>query len=257
MKGLFLALVFLMPQATVGIQLDSGDWQTERLEQSRPLGENDTIEIRNEYGDIRCRAGAVEQVEVLSNSQRLKDDPLMPRIHIGQRDGRMVIEVSFVTDETRTESPETDEMKRRRVDLTVIMPAEARLVAHTRGGLIEAKGLEREMQADSLSGNIVVSTTATIRARTERGSIKLDLKSDQWEIAPSLETVTGNIEVWLPHVANLTISAETQGRITTDYSIDIRNEAKTKHISARIGKGGATLPITTIRGDVLIFRSGP
>jgi hypothetical protein len=232
-------------------------WRIERFQWARPLGSHGTIEIVNEYGDIRSRAGAVEQIEVSAIVQKAEDDPYEAKVDIDGREDRVMIEVSYSANENRGELRETEEMKRRRVDLTVIFPSQARLEARTTRGLVEAKGLDSDVRANSLSGDIVISAAAGVQARTERGAIRVELKNDRWDAAPSIETVTGDISVWLPEKASVTIDAETEGHITTDYSIEIRRPGPgaRKHAQAKLGKGRQKLRISSTRGNVSLFRS--
>jgi hypothetical protein len=232
-------------------------WQIERFQWARPLGSRGTIEIVNEYGDIRSRAGAVAQIEVSAVVQSVEGDPYEAKVGIDEREDRVVIEVGYSAAENRRELRETEEMKRRRVDLTVIFPSQARLEARTTRGLVEAKGLKSDVRADSLSGDIVISAGAGVQARTERGAIRVELKDDRWDAAPSLETVTGDISVWLPEDASVSIEAETEGHITTDYSVEIRRPAPgaRKQALAKLGKGRQELRISSTRGNVSLFRS--
>jgi hypothetical protein len=160
------------------------DWNIERFQSTAPIGTNHTIEIDNPYGDIRTRAGGVDEISVSAMIQSAEGDPYEANIGIDERDGRVVIEVGDVFSEGGAGKPETDEMKRRRVDVTVIFPAAARLEARTTEGLIEAKGLEADVRADSHSGNIAIHTAASVQARTDRGEIRIVFKSGKWAAPP-------------------------------------------------------------------------
>lgn len=232
-------------------------WRIDKFQWQGPIGENRGIEISNELGDIRTRLSSDDQVFVSAVIQRHENDPHQGDVRIGEKDGRMTIEPAFAAAESFDPEILTEGMEKRRIDVTVIVPLGVRLIAHTAKGLIEAKGLESDVEATSTSGDVVVSIVGSVRARTERGAIHATLRSAEWKEAPALETLTGDVTVWLPPDADAVVKAETSGLITTDYSIDIAREGagEKKSATAKIGEGKRRLTIRSTKGSVRILKS--
>ncbi len=254
--------LLLLPCSTVlaaGAEDDLREhWQIEKFNWQGPIGEGRALEITNDLGDVRARLSSDDQIYVSAVIQRHRDDPHEADVRIGEHDGRMTIEPTFATQQSFDPEVLTEGMERRRIDLTVIVPLGARLEVRTRGGLIEAKGLESDVVASSTSGDVVVSILGSLQAHTERGEITATFKGTEWQEAPSLTTLTGDVSVWLPADADATVRAETSGLITTDYSIEIDSEpppSEKKSATARIGKGRHELSIESTKGSVRILRS--
>ncbi|MGB5815541.1 MAG: hypothetical protein WBH75_19905 [Thermoanaerobaculia bacterium] len=254
---LYLLLLAGMPSGTAP-GVSSGDWQIEHYRWSGSIAEGRAIDIRNNHGDIRCRFSDSEEVLVSAVIQRHSDDPRRAEMAIEESKDGLTIAVLYPPVDDPGASEVTPEMEKRRVDLTALIPAGSRLTAGTIKGLIEAKGLESDVEASSLSGNIVLATTGLVHARTEHGRIDAVLESDTWQGRPTLETVTGDITLFLPPSTDATIRAETRGLITTDYSIEISQEAAIgpKQAVARIGEGHLELAITSSKGNIRILKSG-
>lgn len=234
-----------------------GEWTIERFRWQGPLGSTQTIEIRNDYGDIRTRSAGNQEVEISAVIQQQSVDPYTANILVGDRVGHMVIQVELTKSDGADEDEELRQRIRRRVDMTVFIPPGAELRARTLGGLIEARGLESNVIAESTSGDVFISTIGHARARSERGAITVHLRGAAWPEAPRFETVSGDVAVWLPPDADAVVEAETAGEITTDYSISIRplGTGTRKHAVATIGNGRHQLFITSGIGKIKILRS--
>jgi hypothetical protein len=247
------------PPAAAGAEKDLRQhWRIEKLEWQGSIGDLRGLEIVNDLGDVRARLSSDDQVYVSAVVQRHEDDPYQADLRIGERDGRMTLEPAFAAEQSVDPQLLSEGMELRRIDLTVIVPVGAELEVRTVKGLIEAKGLESDVVAASTAGDVVVSILGSLRAETERGAITATFKSTEWSVAPALSTVTGDVSVWLPAGADVTVDAETSGLITTDYSIEIDSEpppSERKAATARIGGGGHTLTIKSTKGAVRILRS--
>ncbi len=260
--GLILLAVTLACWAPAAIGEETDEelrkhWKIEKFQWQGPLGESSGLDILNELGDVRTRLSNDREVYVSAVIQRHEADPHQADVRIGEKDGKMTIETVFAAAESFDPEILTPGMARRRIDLTVIVPLGARLDVRTVKGLIEAKGLESDVTATSVSGDVVVSILGSLEARTERGEITATFKSTEWQAPPALETLTGDIHLWLPQDADVTVRAETTGLITTDYSIRIESEpapSEQKAATARIGQGKGRLSIHSTKGSVRILR---
>jgi hypothetical protein len=250
-RAAWLCIVLL-----VAARAASGDWTIEKFQWSGDASSTTPLEIVNQHGDVRTRSSGIDEIEVLANIQRMANDPFIAVVKIHDEASPVKIAVEWKLREDAVAGAATDEMTRRRVDVTVILPRLAPLRVETSDGLIEAKGHGAAVTAESVSGEIRLSTEGTVTARTDRGAIDAVLTGVEWDVPAIFTTGTGDITVWLPAEAEATVEAETQGVISTDYSIDIlRAEPDDRKVaSATIGGGGSKIQIQTIRGQIRLFR---
>ncbi len=233
-----------------------GDWKIDTFRWTGTTDAVKLVEVHNPHGNLRFRKAEYSQAFASAAIQRHKDDPRLGDIRVVEQDGKVTIDVVFDTPEDFDPAVLTDEMAKRRIDLTVLIPAGAHLNARTEDGEIEAKGLDGDVSATSTAGDIVLSIRGSLEARTDRGAVKAVLKSADWRKSPVIETTTGEIVVWLHADADTTIQAQTAGWITTDYSIDITSPstATTKTAVAKIGHGKHPFPIHSTKGNIRLSR---
>lgn len=251
-RAAFLGIVLI-----IAVPATADDWSIERFQWSGSTKSGAAIEIVNQHGDVRTRSSGINEVEVLANIQHAPGDPYEAVVQISDETTPFAIDVEWKLREGAAAGDSTPGMAKRRVDLTVIVPRTSELTVRTATGLVEAKGHGAAVVAESASGDIRVSTEGKVSARTERGTIDAVLSRVDRTKSSTFETTTGDITVWLPADAAVTVEAETRGVISTDYSIEIRHDEtdSRKIATATIGGGGPQLKIQTIRGQVRLFRT--
>jgi len=234
---------------------DGDDWTIEKLEATQELGAARAVVVSNAHGDVRCRTTEDAEVFVLANIQRHKDDPRKAGVLVGEEGGRVTVEVVYPEPEDAGKI--TEEMERRRVDVTVLLPSSASLAVTTRDGLIEAKGLSKPFEATSESGRIVFKTSGVAHVKNGRGTIDATFRSTGWAEQVTLATVTGDVTVYLPPGAAALVEAETAGELSTDYSIEVEphEQSSMKTAVAKIGEGGGRLSVRSEKGRIRLFRS--
>lgn len=234
---------------------DNADWTIEKFEATRELGAAQAVVVSNLHGDVRCRTTDEAEVYVLANIQRHKNDPRKAGVLVGEEGGRVTVEVVYP--ETEDAGKITEEMERRRVDVTVLLPSSASLAVTTRDGLIEAKGLSKPFEATSESGRIVFKTSGLVHVKNGRGTIDATFRSTDWAEQVTLATGTGDITVNLPPDAAALVEVETAGELTTDYSIEVtpHEQSSMKTAVARIGEGGGRLSVRSEKGRIRLLRS--
>ncbi|MCP4664351.1 MAG: hypothetical protein GY856_53890 [bacterium] len=239
----------------LGAQLPD-DWKIERFDATHELGRASAVEIRNDYGDVRCRVTDQSELYVVANIQRHQDDPRKAEVRIGEEGERITIEVVYPPPGDDEAAGITAEMEKRRADVSVLLPEGPRLAVETTDGLIEVKGLRTPLDASSRNGRMVVRTASTVRARSEHGALEVTFRTTDWDEPSSLLSDTGDIAVWLPPEAAILVEAETLGELSTDYSIEIerRGPADKKFAVARIGEGGGRLALRSEKGRIRVLR---
>jgi DUF4097 and DUF4098 domain-containing protein YvlB len=119
-------------------------------------------------------------------------------------------------------------------------------------GNIKADGMGREVRANSVNGNVDVSSTSWADAKTVNGHIKAAMGDAEWNGTLQIESVNGSIELDMPSdfSADVTFSS-VNGHIDSDFPLSINNTWPVGHkANGTIGKGGRELAIKTVNGNV-------
>ena len=208
------------------------DWRIERLEWTSEVKAGQAVTIVNPFGDVRARGGRGQEVYVLAVAQRHLEDPRQPKVTgVEGDDGRFNVEVGYPDSAIPETIPEA--WQRRRVDLTVFVPAPASTSITAMGGVVNVKGLNGELEISTRTGDIFARSAGRLAATSEHGSILAQLRRTDWNGVSRLETVTGTIRVELPRDQRLATAIETRGEITTDYSLEIQRETESRLKRAR------------------------
>jgi hypothetical protein len=227
-------------------------WEHQRTEYRHLLADGHSVSINNSFGDIRVRNVPDREVWVIAHVQRKKGESGLAQISLTEKDDRLTVDVVFPEGET----DKAGGGKSHRADISVMVPKGAKIEITGRKGLIEGKELESDVHAETQFGDITLSTSGTIFAKCRQGQIRAIFESTQWSTPPRLENIHGEIAVFLPENADVTVDAATSGTITTDYTITIKNvpgkKAKTGQIV--VGDGQASLVLDSTYGDIKIRR---
>ncbi len=247
-----LAITILLAGASNGLAQETFDgplWTMERVTWQGTIAPEGTIEVKNRHGDIRIRSAVSNEVSMVAVVQHRSNAGMPPEIDVettaeGLRfTGRL---------SATSSDPPPD-----RVDLTLFVPDRTRLIARTDAGRIEAKRVGCAIEATTRTGPVSIITRTTAQIHSEHGDVHLMLIDAAWSTPPTVETVTGAIEVWLPRNADATVIARTSGVLSTDYSLDVRLDEATglKHAVAVLDKGQRTVDLRSAKGTISLFRS--
>ena len=261
-------LLFMVPTLSGAATPD--DWRIEQLEWTGAPGDETPLEVINLQGDLRVRAGAVDRIEVLAVLQRHVDDPRGAEISVREpaNTGGSATEtlqgarrIEIVTPDVATQRPAQipDAWRKRRVDITVIVPAGIPLALTTEKGTLQAKGLTAPMIARSTHGDLQLVSSAPVDAHSDYGRVQVELRGAAWSQGASLSTRTGTIRLRLPHGAAFRAELETRGDITTDYSITIERQGATELKKGRVltDPDGPSLILRSDRGELQILEQWP
>ena len=259
-----LILLAVAPSAFGSDVEEGSDWAIERRQARHEVDAGRAIVVVNRHGDVRLRRTEEAIVDLSMVEQRRQDAATRLEVVVDETDG--AIRVTVVERREGSEpdatapAEEWDRAAERsgRLDLVVFVPPESAVRVQTDGGFIEGKRLRHDVDAVSRVGDIRISTTGTVNARSERGSVSVAFGALPWSppVVPKLATTTGDLRVILPADADLAIDAVTNGRITTDYSIEIDREPglPLKRARCRIGQATRRLDLESDRGRIEIFR---
>lgn len=211
---LLLAVILAGLPAAAGARPLAKDWRIEPFEWHGSLAAGRVLTVRNPYGDVRARRSNGTSASVHAAMQRHRDDPREWKISVAETADGLAVEV--VPAPGKVPAGAAADWGLRRVDLTVYVPAGARLRAETTAGLIEAKRLGSDVHARSAGGEIVVTTSGSVDARSEQGRIRYSFLDPQWAGSARLATRSGEVIVILPKRSNVALKVRTRGEISAD-----------------------------------------
>lgn len=225
------------------------DWSIEREERELKVLAGDRVLVENLFGDVRVRGGEAGRLQLWSVGQRHADDPRPWKLESASEGG-----VASVRVELSPDAPgKPTEWTKRRVDLTLFVPPAASLAVRTADGLIEIRGVTAPVEARSVGGEIRLRVDGPLDAASDRGAIRAVLTARSWQRASRFATVTGPIELDFPPGSAARVVLETQGELTSDFSIAVERLGQLrKRAVAELGGGGAEIRLTSERGNLKI-----
>jgi hypothetical protein len=245
----FAALLAGLP-AGVGARPPIKDWRIEPFEWHGSLGAGRVLSVRNPYGDVRARRADGNSAAVYAAMQRHRDDPREWNVSIAQVGDGLVVDV--VLESSAVPATSAAHWAPRRVDLTVYVPARAKLQVETTAGLIEAKRLGGDVEARSTNGEIVITTAGGVDARSQEGRIRYSFLDPAWVGRARLATRSGDITVTLPRGANVDLAIQTRGVISTGEALAPAARKSRRLLKSRLGAGGSPVAVESESGKVEI-----
>jgi DUF4097 and DUF4098 domain-containing protein YvlB len=233
------------------------DWQGS-------VDRGDAIEIKGINGSIKATGASGSRVTVTAVKKGKKDDPADVRIEVVEHSGGVTICAVYPDadgkknecapgDGGRLSSKNNDVQ----VNFSVQVPAGVRLVATTVNGGIEAGDLQAGAEATTVNGDIKISSSGVVKAKTVNGSIQASMGRADWNGTLGFNTVNGSITVRLPDDVSTDVSASTvNGSMDTDFPLTVQGKFSMKHMRGTIGGGGRDLDMETVNGSIHLKRGG-
>jgi len=226
------------------------------------------VEIRGISGMIEAVASDGDQVEVVAT--RFGDPDDVERVSfdvIEDRDGVVVCALYPIRHRSRRHR---DRGCRRHgstggdiddldvdVEFVVRVPSGVGFTGHLVSGEISATGLDAEVEAATVSGDIRISTTDVASANTVSGSIEASLGRTDWSGSLRFNSVSGDITVALPDNPSLDVRFNSlSGDIQSDFPLTIqgRRSFVGSNLRGAVGGGGPELRINTVSGDLRLLK---
>ena len=202
----------------------------------------DEIDIENIYGEINVRDRKVDEVGIHGVIQTLPPD--FARAHVvSSREGsrlRVVVELP----ESATSG---------RYDMAAFVPAAMRLVLKGSRDRVDARHRSATLAISTTTGNIFASSQSRLELSTVSGTIRASALEDSWVGSSRISSDSGRIIVLAPLTGNLALSAETGGRLTTDFGLSVHPRAGGGFAAAaRYGAGTSELRVESQSGEVIL-----
>lgn len=251
-----LASVLVGVASTLSAQARDFQWRGE-------LDAGQVIEIRGVNGDVQAVASNDGAVHVEANRHGRRDDPASVRIEVVEHDEGVTICAVYPTPPNARRDNECrpgggqNNVRRNdvQVDFTVRVPTGVRFHGHTVNGYLSADGLESDVRASTVNGDVDIRTTGFAEANTVNGSISCRLGSSQFDDDVQFETVNGSITIEMPEGLNADFRASTvNGSIDSDFPILVSGKVSPRSLRGSIGEGGPELRMSTVNGSIEIRR---
>jgi DUF4097 and DUF4098 domain-containing protein YvlB len=223
-----------------------------------------TLEIKGINGDIDAQAASGNEIEVVARKTAKRSDPEEVRIEVIEHAGGVTICAVYPTPSRSTRENECAPGDGGRmntnnndvtVDFTVRVPAGVRLNAGTVNGSVGARGLQSDVEANSVNGDVDVQTAGTAAGQSVNGSVQVAMGRADWEGERRAASVNGGVTVILPANANVVLHGSTvNGGIESDFPVTVRGKWGPRSMTGTIGSGGRDLEVETVNGEIEIRR---
>lgn len=228
------------------------------------------LSVRGIVGEIRAEYGSGNEAEVVAVKDGRERDFSEVEIRIQEeRDGYTICAVYNVSssrgDGCDNLHSDRDERRHNRsldveVEYVVRVPAGVLFHGSMVSGDVEARDLRSEVDANTVSGDIFVSTSEKARGNTVSGDIEIQMGTTDWDDL-DFKSVSGDITLWLPEGIDTDVDFESlSGDIHSDFDITTTRQRSRRWVGAELegyigAKGRRSLSFNTVSGDVELRRS--
>jgi hypothetical protein len=227
----------------------------ERLTWAKDVGGESpirTIEVHNDFGDVRARLAPDRRLEMLAVVQRLDPGPEGVGFTVERRGDVVALTVAYPPGRVKDAVPDPPKASYDRLDLVIFIPEGVTFSAHTLRGLVEVRGLKSDVRAATRDGLIRVATSGSVQARTDSGEITASLDRSEGTGPLILQSVSGPIQAILAPAQGVDLEVHTSGRVTSDFPL---KDEKGRRVGRRQGGPPRTLFIASRTGSVDLRRS--
>ena len=186
-----LGVLVLAGPARAAVPAGDSDWgflggatQTEKFSKTVSLGKTGTVEVSNIAGNIVITGGAGDQVVIEALKKgRTTDELKLVTIEVSSTAGRV---------EVRTRYPEGQHNISVSVDYAVTVPKGAAVSVKSISGDEKVTGVDGEMHAASISGEITIASSADVRSlKSVSGDVAVSASGTGAEL--SVSTISGEL----------------------------------------------------------------
>ena len=233
------------------------------------MASGQTLEVRGISGNVSAVLASGNTAEVVAEKRGRSSDFDEVEIRMVEENGGITICAIYRPSRYQENSCEhdhgdnrDDEREHRNinvsVDFEVRVPAGVEFVGTTVAGDVEARGLESEVTATTVSGDVYVSTSELAWATTVSGEMEIEIGTLDWDEL-DFNTVAGDITLYLPAGLDADVNFNSlSGDFDTEFEISVRSR-RNRWIGSRvrgtIGDGGRELSFNTVSGDVKLRRA--
>jgi hypothetical protein len=242
----------------------------EDFEWTGQIAKGKSIEIKTISGEISAEFAKGDKVEVVGHKRgwdRYHDEV---DFEVVTHRGGVTICAIYIDDRGRATDCEPEEWSgrsdRRRhhhhghhdidvdVDFEIRVPAGVDFVGRVVSGDVEAEDLRSHITARSVSGDVDISTSESADAATVSGTLRVAMGRADWKGDLDFSTVSGDIILTFPRSLSTELEfSSLSGELDSDFPVSISSRRERfvgQRLRGTIGRGGRTLHLKTVSGDV-------
>lgn len=225
------------------------------------VAEGETVEIKGINGSIAVGMAQGRDVVVTAETRARRSDPESVRVErIEHRDGMTFCAV-YPTPEGKREnecapgsegrmSTENNDVV---VDFRVEIPAGVTLSVRTVNGAVEVRDIESDVFANTVNGDVEISTTGFAEAQTVNGSIDARMGALELRSGASFTTVNGSISLDLHDDVDADLDASwLNGGFESELPFALQGLLSRRSARGTLGVGGPQLELKTVNGSIRI-----
>lgn len=221
----------------------------------------ETLEIKGINGSIEVGLASGREVVVTAESRARRSNPESVRVErVEHRDGLTFCAVYPTPSGKRenecrpgSEGRMNTENNDVVVDFRVEVPAGITLSVRTVNGEIEVRDIESDVYANTVNGDVEISTTGFAEARTVNGSIDARMGSFDLRSGASFTTVNGSISLDLHDDVDADLDASwLNGGFESDLPFALQGRLTRRSARGTLGDGGPQLELKTVNGSIRI-----
>ncbi len=246
--------------ANLGVR-GSAAQSAEDFRWSGRLAPGRTLEIKGINGDISVRGTEGARIEVVAEARGRRSDPSSVRIERVEHARGITFCAVYPTPEGKranecapgSEGRMNTERNDVTVDFEVLLPADLHLAARTVNGEVLAYDLGGDVRANTVNGDIEVSTDGFARAETVNGSIDVAMGASDFREGAEFSTVNGSITLDVDDEVDADVRASwLNGGFESDLPFTLEGRVGKRSARGVLGQGGAELVLQTVNGSIRI-----
>ena len=200
------------------------------------------VEIDNRYGEINIRDHDEDEVGVHGVVQTLPPDFSRARVVASKVGDVLRLVVEF-----------PNEKAGGRYDMAAYVPRGMSLILNGAADRVDARRRTGDVTVTTTSGNITASSHSRLNLKTESGMIRAMPLEATWAGKTEVSSNSGQIIVLTPLSGDISLTAETGGRLSTDFGLSIRPRSGGGFsAAARYGAGSGQLHVFSVSGEVIL-----
>lgn len=204
-----------------------------------------SVIVDNPYGDVHVRGHDKAEVGVHGVIQRLAPDFARIKVVSAREGSALNLTVTMLPGKSES-----------RYDMALYVPVDMALSVRSTSHRVFARKRRGPLAISTSSGNIEATSYSRLDLSTESGMIRAAQLAERWPGISHLRSASGRIVALVPLSGDVSIKAQTGGKLSTDFGLSVHSrEAGGFEAAARYGSGASELRIDSVSGEVVIDQS--
>ena len=225
------------------------------------VASGDAVEIKGINGDVTIERATGSEVVVTAEAHGRRSNPETVRVEMVEHAGGVTFCAVYPTPEGKRENycgaGDDGRMSTENNDVSVTfrveLPADVHVIGRTVNGDVEAFDLASDVQANTVNGDIEISTTGFAAAETVNGSIEAEMGARDLMSDIAFSTVNGSISLDLHDAVDADLDASwLNGSFESDVPFTLEGRMSRRSARGALGDGGPHIELKTVNGSIRI-----